>query len=293
MPPLKAHQMSQEPEEFDPAKFVRGLPEPHLEVLSEFAEDAQVNLRALARSSKFHKEPTATQFLQIFTSASAELAVKEKKRARAHRNTRHEWGQELGLEVTAEEKKGTRLPGFISHEELEAMLEDGKKSSKRDHMIIRLLYSAGFRRSELTRLLVADIDFTEGKIFVRAGKGDKDRYAIVDPGTLRLLAAYTQGFPLNAQIFDISDRTVLRVVKRAAEAAGVTARFAAMGRRFTAHSLRHAYATHLYEAGMDPFELKELLGHTYLSATLKYVHTSLASIRDSYHACHPLSTRST
>ena len=282
--------MSQAPEEFDPAKFVRGLPETHLEVLTEFSEEAQVNLRALARSSKFHKEPTATQFLQIFASAPAELAVK--KRARTPRNTPQEWSQELGFEVPAAQKKGSRLPVVLTHEEVDAMLEHSKKS-KRDHLILRLLYSAGLRRSELTGFVVADIDFTEGKVFVRSGKGDKDRYVLIDSETLRLLAAYTQGFPLDAQVFDISDRTVNRAVKGIADALGISARYKAMGRKFTAHSLRHTYATHLYESGMDPFELQELLGHTFVSTTLKYVHTSLDRIRESYDAHHPLSQRST
>lgn len=285
--------MSNPPEKFDPAKFVRGLPEENLEFLSEFAEEAQVNLRALARSSKFHEEPTATQFLKIFTSAPAELETKKKKRALAHRNTRHEWGQELGLEVSAKEKEGTRLPVVLTHEEVDAMLKLSKKKSKRNHLIFRLLYSGGFRRSELTKMVVADIDFTEGKIFVRAGKGDKDRYVLIDSETSSLLAAYTQGFPIGVRVFDISDRTVNRAVKGIADDLGISDRYKAMGRRFTAHSLRHTYATHLYEAGMDSFELKELLGHTFVSTTLGYVHTSLDRIRDSYDAHHPLNQRST
>ena len=51
------------------------------------------------------------------------------------------------------------------------------------HLILCLLYAAGFRRSELTGIVVAGIDFTDGKIFVRSGKGDKDRYALIDSGT--------------------------------------------------------------------------------------------------------------
>lgn len=281
--------MSQDREKFDPAKFVRGLPEPHLEVLSEFAEEAAVNLQALSRSLKFHREPTATEFLQIFAAAPAELETK--KRSRALKNSRQEWSQELGNEVTAAEKKGTRIPAVLTQEEVRSMLEYSK-ADKRDHLIIRLLYAAGFRRSELTGFVVADVNFEECKIFVRKGKGDKDRYVLVDPETCRLLAAYTQGFPLNEQVFDISDRTVNRTVKRIAEALGISERYKAMGRNFSAHSFRHTYATHLYQAGMDPFELKELLGHTFVSTTVKYAHTSLKQIGETYANTHPLSTGS-
>ena len=167
------------------------------------------------------------------------------------------------------------------------MLEHTKDHA-RNHLIIRVLYATGIRNAELRNLLVADLDFSTGRLFVRAGKGDKDRYVLMDPDTLELLAEYTQGFPLEEPIFDISDATVNRAVKKAAKELGIHQRYKAIGRTFTAHSLRHACATHLYEAGMDPFQIKNLLGHHFLSTTLKYVHISLHQIAESYQAKHPL-----
>ena len=270
-------------QDFSPELFASGLPEDHLEVLVEFADEAKVQLRHLARSIKHHKEPTARDLLSVLTAAPEEL----KKKRRPKFVLGAEWNSELGREVTAAEKKGRRLSAVLSHLEVKLMLEE-TQDDLRDHLIVRVLYAAGLRRSELSGLLVADFDQNKGSLFIRSGKGDKDRYALVDPETVRLLIEFTLGRPPEERIFDISDKTVNRVIKRVAKQVGVHQRYAAMGRKFSAHSLRHTCATHLYEAGMDLFELRRFLGHSSLSTTQKYVHIGIGKVRESYKRSHPL-----
>lgn len=79
-----------------------------------------------------------------------------------------------------------------------------------------------------------------------------------------------------------------RVITDFADDTGLSARYEAQGREFTSHSLRHAFATHLYESGADLYLLKDLLGHRYLTTTRIYVHIGIAKRLKSYEACHPL-----
>jgi len=267
---------------FSPTLFTDSLPEEHLEILSEFSEQAEAQLRLLARSIKHHKEPTARDLLNVLAEAPAALA------RRRRTSYDQEWNRELSNEVLASEKSGSRLAAVLTVPEIHAMLEH-TKDDPRDHLIIRLLYASGMRRSELTGLLVADFDPHAATLFVRAGKGDKDRYVLIDDETVRLIIDYIQALNYHNQIFDISDRTVDRAVKAAGKALGIAQRYAAMGRRFSAHSLRHTCATHLYEGGCDIYEVRELLGHSSISTTRTYVHMAVGRMRENYRKAHPLS----
>lgn len=265
---------------FSPTLFTDGLPDEQLEILSDFAELAESQLQLLARSIKHHKEPTARDLLNVLAEAPAALARR--------RRTENEWNLELSNEVLAVEKSGTRLAAVLTVPEIQAMLEH-TKNDPRDHLIIRLLYASGMRRSELTGLLLADFDPHKGTLFVRAGKGDKDRYVLIDEESVRLLLDYTQALNYHNQIFDISDRTVDRAVKAAGEDLGIAQRYEAMGRRFSAHCLRHTCATHLYEGGFDIYEVRELLGHSSIATTRTYVHMAVDRMRENYRKAHPLS----
>ena len=266
---------------FSPTLFTDGLPEEQLEILSDFAELAEAQLHLLTRSIKHHKEPTARDLLNVLAEAPAALA---RRRRSSHDQ---EWNRELSNEVLASEKSGSRLAAVLTVPEIDAMLEH-TKNDPRDHLIIRTLYASGMRRSELTGLLVADFDPHAGTLFVRAGKGDKDRYVLIDDETVRLIIDYIQALFYHNKIFDISDRTVDRTVKAAGEALGIAQRYEAMGRRFSAHCLRHTCATHLYEGGYDIYEVRELLGHSSIATTRTYVHMAVNRMRANYLKAHPL-----
>ena len=176
------------------------------------------------------------------------------------------------------------------------LILDASERKMRDHLIIRTFYATGVRRSELEAdrsgsgrpCKLADLYLKELKIFIRSGKGDKDRYVLLDKKTARMLDDFTYGRALDDPIFDIEDQQMNRVVKKYAKEVGLIDRYKAMGRNFSAHCLRHAYATHLWESGIDVFILRDLLGHRFLGTTRRYVAIGVGRVISDYEAHHPL-----
>ncbi len=141
----------------------------------------------------------------------------------------------------------------------------------RNRLMLRIAYGCGLRVSELTHLRVADIDSTRNVLWVRGGKGNKDR-GVPLPATLldELRSYWREHRPPNwlfagptGRPLDVSN--VQRAFQQARRAAGLR-------QPATCHTLRHCYATHLLEAGTDLPTLQRLLGHSHLSTTLRYLH---------------------
>ena len=172
---------------------------------------------------------------------------------------------ELGKEIKRDEMGKRRLPAVPTRDEVRHLLQTAQDEdnniSKRDYLIIRLMYATGCRRSELENMRLADMNFKDQRVFVRDGKWDKDRYVLIDKKTAELMENFTYGLGLADPIFDIQDRQINRRIVHWAEVAGLAARYDAQGRNFTSHSLRHAYATHMHESGIDLYALKNLMGH--------------------------------
>jgi integrase/recombinase XerD len=170
------------------------------------------------------------------------------------------------------------LPLVLSREDCRKLIEyfSGEdEKSIRNRLIIKTLYYTGMRIGELAELKKADINFNEGIIFIRSGKNDKDRYVCIDPETLHELQIWAEKMDLTTSLFGISDRQCRRVVEKAGSETGIADKYEGLNRVFSAHSLRHAFATHSIENGMNIFTLKKLLGHEYLDTTEIYVHTSM------------------
>ncbi len=166
-----------------------------------------------------------------------------------------------------------RLPSVLSRSEVRRLIEAAP--TQRDRLMLRFLYATGLRVSELCALTWDDVDLEEGGVVVRGGKGGKDRYVLVDRETSDLLRSYAADGGSDRRIFPVSPRTVQRVVRRAAAAAGIK-------KRVTPHTLRHSMATHLLEAGADIRAIQELLGHASLSTTQIYTHVSREHLRREY-----------
>ena len=306
------------PEAFDPAKFVKGLPSAQLEIMSELHDEAALALRLLTRAGETFQAPTGRDMLKVFQAAGPELVERfavrldeddeelgdkdqpsDEPRWRSDHSTKSkkripptaeaEWRRELGHEIQAK-RKGLPLPVAPTPKDIQDLFE-ATKNHQRNYLIIRTLYASGVRREELTNIRVADLYPDRNIIFVRQGKYDKDRYVFIDEETSRLLADYTKDFLLTDPIFDLSTRTINRVVNAAAEKTGLRQRLQAMGHNFTPHSLRHAYATHMYDNGADTFVLKTLLGHLFLRTTKTYVHIGINALSDRYFHNHPLAKR--
>ena len=152
---------------------------------------------------------------------------------------------------------------------------------------MRLLYTTGMRIGELDNLKFCDVNYDDQRIFIRAGKGDKDRYVLTDKRTLEELKEWQGDKQVSERVVGIRIRQLRRVVERAGAITGIAAKYEAMGRTYSPHCFRHAFATHLYEQGTSLFVIKKLLGHEYLTTTEIYVTCSMETMRKEYNKFNP------
>jgi len=175
----------------------------------------------------------------------------------------------------------SRLPqADLTVDEVLALIDWVEEDHER--LMVRLAYSTGMRASELLSFTPGDIDPDEAKIFIRGGKGDQDRYALVDRDTLSQLLRYARTRPTDQRIFACSRDHFWKIVRRAAEAAGIHYE----GLTVSPHGLRHACASHCHQAGMPPDMLAKLLGHTTLRHTEGYVHVPWNRVARELTRCH-------
>ncbi len=139
-------------------------------------------------------------------------------------------------------------------------------------MVLQTAYAEGLRVSEVVRLQVTDLDSRRMLVWVRQGKGGKDRCVPLSPRLLALLRAYWQRFRPTTWLFPggtpaghLSIGAVQRACREAVQRAGLS-------KKASMHTLRHSYATHLLEAGTDLRTLQRLLGHNDLDTTVRYTH---------------------
>jgi integrase/recombinase XerD len=188
------------------------------------------------------------------------------------------------------------LPRFIlSVREVEAILAEADPVTPyglRDRAMLELLYSTGLRRMEVARLALHDMDADRRLMFVREGKGAKDRVVPMGYRALSWLERYlTDARPILSKaqcsaLFltdygePVSPEFVAAHVKR-------YMRFAGIDKPGATHLLRHAVATHMLEAGADVRVLQVLLGHTCLNTTEIYAHVSVEHLKAIHDATHP------
>ena len=166
-----------------------------------------------------------------------------------------------------------KLPVVLSHQEIKRLLK--APQLLRHRIILGLLYGCGLRRFELLNIKLHDVDLERKMLHIREGKGRKDRYVPLGEHLVRGLKTYLDaerpyswlfnGKSNNGQLQQFSETGVQWVIKEASKRAGIK-------KQVTSHVLRHTYATHLLEMGLDIMSLKELLGHTDIRTTLIYLH---------------------
>jgi site-specific recombinase XerD len=186
--------------------------------------------------------------------------------------------------------RGGSKQAELTCEDVRVLMEAAGDGLHHTHnsLILRTIYAAGLRVNELTKLLVADIELEERRIFIRQAKEAKDRYTLIDRGTAELLRPLLAGQPHNAVVFPVKDSLIRQFIDRAAEKTGLAAKFDALGETLSPHTFRHAHATHLYAAGMDPVIIKKLLGHVSVEETMGYVACGPVAWREAYERCHLL-----
>jgi site-specific recombinase XerD len=169
-------------------------------------------------------------------------------------------------------KKPKKLPSVLSQAEVLRLLDAATVG--RDRVLLQVAYGCGLRLSELLHLQVRDIDSSRMVIQVRQGKGAKDRLVPMSLRLLQELRAYwrmcrprTWLFPGQKPDRTMSAGNIQRRFTRLVKQVGLT-------KHCSMHTLRHSYATHLLEAGVDLLTLKALMGHTSLQTTARYLHVS-------------------
>lgn len=163
-------------------------------------------------------------------------------------------------------------PELLSRKQIAQLFEACHDPARR--MLLQTIYATGLRVSEACALRVADIDSAPDRMCIRvvSGKGGKDRYTLLRPTLLTLLRDYARNYKPHEWLFYGSARTIgvsITTAQRTYQGARHRARIMKRG---GIHTLRHGFATHLLEGGVDLFTIQKLLGHGYISTTSRYLH---------------------
>ncbi len=174
-------------------------------------------------------------------------------------------------------KREKRIPIVLTKDEIKKLIDsfDTQKSV----LMVSLIYACGFRVSELTNLKIKDFDFDEKIGHVRQGKGKKDRLFNIPDFLINDLEKQvdkqkykSQEYLFNGPKGKLSERNIQKMVQKAALRAGIK-------KEVHPHTLRHSFATHLLENGIDIRFIQTLLGHSNLSTTEIYAHVSAEQIK--------------
>ncbi len=174
-------------------------------------------------------------------------------------------------------KKERKIPSVLTKDEVKTLLS--VMENKKSKLMMSLIYACGFRVSELINLEIKDLDFDENIGHVRQAKGKKDRIFNI-PGNLKkdiLKQIENQEKNNKKYLFTgpkgkLSDRNLQKMIKTASIKAGIK-------KNVHPHTLRHSFATHLLENGVDLRMIQTLLGHSSIATTELYTHVSVQQLK--------------
>lgn len=173
-------------------------------------------------------------------------------------------------------RKEKKLPKVLSKEDVLSVIAN--TNNLKHKCIVSLLYSSGIRRNELVNLKITDIDSKRMLIRIEAAKGNKDRYTLLSHFLLKDLRAYYKQYKPEKYIIEgmygkqYSAQSIGKIVGNAAEKAGIKI-------SVTPHILRHSFATHLLEVGVDLRQIQVLLGHSSSKTTEIYTHVATTTFK--------------
>lgn len=168
-------------------------------------------------------------------------------------------------------RKAHHLPEVLSKDEVRAILAVTENSKHK--CLIALIYTCGLRRSEAINLKLRDVDSKRMMIKICGGKGDKDRFVNFPDSLLNMLRDYYREYKPVKYVFEgdagqaYSAESVWKVVKQMARKAGIR-------KRVYPHILRHSFATHNLEQGIDIRYIQEWMGHESIKTTQRYTHVT-------------------
>jgi len=170
-------------------------------------------------------------------------------------------------------RRNQKLPVVLSLEEVERLITS--TLNLKHKALLALAYSTGVRREEAQQLKPANIDSSRMQVHVTKAKGRKERYTILSKKALELLRVYYKASKPSVYLFEsnqkkggfLSASTLTKIVKNSAEKAGIQ-------KKISFHTLRHTFATHLLEAGVNIKLIQKLLGHSSIKTTMIYLHVA-------------------
>lgn len=176
-------------------------------------------------------------------------------------------------------RSSSKIPPVMTAEEVKALIDT--VTNVKHRTIIMLLYSTGMRLAEICALKIADIDSKRMRIKIVQGKGAKDRFTLLSQSVLLELRAYYIIYKPKEYLFNgskvgkpVSLRNVQHLVKKNLALLGLA------NKQYSVHTIRHSFATHLIDNGTDLHTIKELLGHTSLKTTSRYLHFSTVRLNN-------------
>lgn len=173
-------------------------------------------------------------------------------------------------------RSGWRLPEVLSVEEVEQLIACAAQPHHRTFLM--LVYSTGMRLAEAVNLRACHIDSKRMQIRVVAGKGNKDRYTVLAPAMLLELRAHWKRHGCTDYLFPAKDGYGPMCVATGQYAYKAAAKKAAITKQGNVHLLRHSFATHSLEGGMNLAVIQRLLGHADLHTTARYLHVSVRGV---------------
>jgi len=174
-------------------------------------------------------------------------------------------------------KKELYLPVVLSKQEIKKLLS--QITNVKHKLLLALMYASGLRVSEINHLKTKDLDFDNQVLWVRSGKGQKDRQTLLPQNINQILQKYVKSLKLIDYVFasnrggNLSERSIQKIFKQALKKSKIK-------KQATCHSLRHSFATHLLEQGTDIRYIQKLLGHKRLETTQIYTQVSSQKLKD-------------
>jgi integrase/recombinase XerD len=177
-------------------------------------------------------------------------------------------------------KKEKKLPVVLSKQECKLLFKAPKTLKHR--FLLAFAYAGGLRMNELRLLKITDVDVQRKQVLIRNGKGRKQRYVSLSKLIEQKLALYLNEVKPKLYLFEgltsgepMGERSIQYIITEALQKTAIQ-------KQVSMHTLRHSYATHLLEDGIDIHTIQHLLGHAYLTTTLVYLHVAQVKIKPAH-----------
>jgi site-specific recombinase XerD len=181
-----------------------------------------------------------------------------------------------GISEPRRPRHDKRLPQVLSKEEIQKILALEKNPKHR--LLLMLVYSSGLRVSEVVALKREHIDMSRKVIYIKRGKGRKDRCTLLSEKAACFLNEYYTFYGIQTWLFPGQPATSPLTIRSAQHIFDNAVRRAAIPKKLSIHSLRHTFATHLLESGTDIRYIQSLLGHATLRTTERYTHIARRNV---------------